>query len=295
MIAMNELLNQVKTKLSMKKTLLTFIIPLMVAIISLFIYLFFQASKEYTVKEVLYNINTGELFIVRNEGGQIQSKTRINPHDRTIKSGDYLIIQKIEEGKYLSKVYSVNAETDLVEEFSYSGSIVYYQDSNNFIFDDGNTSFLVNNEEKIDLNHLCRDANYFNDQLLCLSSTGKLYAGDKSNLEEKSLTSTDGYYAITFTVNKSQTQVFFAVAIQTENPENVIIATENIDKIVEDSDQYKIADIPSLLVPKDDGAVLNVRDLKNAGETINRDIKLYSLNDGLHPIDSYRPNLLIIY
>lgn len=292
---MDKLLSQISNKLSTKKIIGILSILLLGVGTILLIYLISQTSREYTVKEVLYNINTGELFIVRNEGGQIQSSITINPNDRTIKSGDYLIIQTIQEGRYLSKVYSVDAEAGLIEEFSYNGSVVYYQDRNNFIFDDGSTSFLVNNEEKIDLKHLCRDANYFNDQLLCLSSTGKLYAGDESNLEEKSLTSTDGYYAITFTVNNSQTQAFFAIATQTENPENVIIATENIETIIEKSDQYKITDIPSLLVPKNDGAVLNVRDLKNAGETINKDIKLYSLNEGLQPINNYRPSLLIIY
>lgn len=292
---MDKLLSQISNKLSTKKIIGILSILLLGVGTILLIYLISQTSREYTVKEVLYNINTGELFIVRNEGGQIQSSITINPNDRTIKSGDHLIIQTIQEGRYLSKVYSVDAEVGLIEEFSYNGSVVYYQDSTNFIFDDGSTSFLVNNEEKIDLKHLCRDANYFNDQLLCLSSTGKLYAGDESNLEEKSLTSTDGYYAITFTVNNSQTQAFFAIATQTENPENVIIATENIETIIEKSDQYKITDIPSLLVPKNDGAVLNVRDLKNAGETINKDIKLYSLNEGLQPINNYRPSLLIIY
>lgn len=263
------------------------------AIVFFVIFFLIQAVREYTVKEVLYNSNTGEVFIERNEGGQIQAEITIGEHDRAFRSNDFLLHQTINEGKYITKVYTVDAKEGLIEVFNKEANIVFYQDESNYIYDNGSNTFVLKDDEETKLDQLCRDTGYFKDQLLCLDSKGTIFYGSQSDLKELKQKDGIGLFGLTF-VSTADT-IYFAFATQEEFPRNFIIASNSIETIFDSDIRYEVDDIPALLTLQGQRVILNARNNQSSGETLVTDYKLYSLGDGLQPIRGYRSNLMIIY
>ncbi|MEI7579112.1 MAG: hypothetical protein WCJ58_03665 [bacterium] len=281
-----------------KYKILIICISVFLAIIG-FSLLIINLTQEYSVREVLFDNQKGEVFVVRSDGRELKQNIKTNAYDSFLRDGDYLIQQRNNEQEALDDVvYKVDLEKGLSEIYKSPNTILRFSDEKNLVYiKEGNTNLIKNGETKTFPN-LCRDFETFKDQYFCIDETGKLLLLENDKFVQ--VKGSENLFASLIKTDYQKSKLFISLATFDEIPKNYIYEFSDFTTIDKPTAKYEIEGVPSIITAQQTRAILNVLKTSNISDDTSFDTKLkqfslFTISNGLQPINGYRYNLSIIY